>query len=287
MDQAGELNNKVAVLVLFFNKLEQTKDCIRSFIPSGQMVYVLNNGSPEEHWEDLKKTFAGCENVKYYDAGKNLGATGGRNYLIKHSTEPWIFLVDNDVTVKQQKEWVILFHSFLKKQPDAKLISCNVYNVHEKAYTKQLRVVKKDRKVYIEAGTFDVTNTFSACGTIVHRSIFDTYGLFDENMFVGMEEYEYTLRTMHTPAGEIKVYQYNAIEIIHDHRFQKTTADKEAIRIRYNMQMLKAGYEHMVKKYDIEFEHDFEWWTKKQIATMTVPRWKQMLQNLMTRLLHK
>lgn len=47
MAQAGEVN-AVAVLVLFFNKLDQTKDCIRSFIPSGQMIYVLNNGSAED-----------------------------------------------------------------------------------------------------------------------------------------------------------------------------------------------------------------------------------------------
>ena len=286
MAQAGDVN-AVAVLVLFFNKLDQTKDCIRSFIPSGQMIYVLNNGSAEDQWQELQQTFAAHSNVKYYNAGKNLGATGGRNYLIQHTTEPWIFLVDNDVTVKQQTEWVSLFHSFLKQQPDAKLISCNVFNIHENAYTQQLRVVKQGKKVHIEAGSFEITNTFSACGTIVHRSIFDTYGLFDENMFVGMEEYEYTLRTMQSPAGEIKVYQYNAIEIIHDHRFQKTTADKEATKVRYNMEMLKAGYNHMVRKYDIEMDHDFEWWSKKQVVTMTVPRWKQILQNLVTKLLRK
>jgi GT2 family glycosyltransferase len=286
MAQAGEVNT-VAILVLFFNKLDQTKDCIRSFIPSGQMIYVLNNGSSEDQWKDLQQTFAAHSNIKYYNTSKNLGATGGRNYLIQHTTEPWIFLVDNDVTVKQQTEWISLFHSFLKKQPDAKLISCNVFNIHENAYTQQLHVVKQGRKVSIEAGSFEITNTFSACGTIVHRSIFDTYGLFDEKMFVGMEEYEYTLRTMQSPAGEIKVYQYNAIEIIHDHRFQKTTVDKEATRIRYNMDMLKAGYNHMVRKYDIEMDHDFEWWSKKQVVSMTVPRWKQILQNLATKLLRK
>lgn len=284
MVQSSEMNS-VAVLVLFFNKLDQTKDCIRSFIPSGQMIYVLNNGSSEDHWKDLQQTFAAQGNVKYYNAGKNLGATGGRNYLIQQTSEPWIFLVDNDVTIKQQTEWVSLFHLFLQKQPNAKLISCNVYNIHENAYTKQLRIVKEGRKVHIEAGIFEVTNTFSACGTIVHRSIFDIYGLFDENMFVGMEEYEYTLRAMHSTAGEIKVYQYNAIDIIHDHRFQKTTADRDATRIRYNMEMLKAGYSHMVLKYDIEMDHDFEWWSNKQVTIMTLPRWKQILQNLVTKFL--
>jgi len=284
MVRSSEMNS-VAVLVLFFNKLDQTKDCIRSFIPSGQMIYVLNNGSSEDQWKDLQQTFTAQGNVKYYNAGKNLGATGGRNYLIQQTTEPWIFLVDNDVTIKQQTEWVSLFHLFLQKQPNAKLISCNVYNIHENAYTKQLRIVKEGRKVHIEAGIFEVTNTFSACGTIVHRSIFDIYGLFDENMFVGMEEYEYSLRTMQSTAGEIKVYQYNAIDILHDHRFQKTTADRDATRIRYNLEMLKAGYNHMLLKYDIEMNHDFEWWSKKQVSIMTVSRWKQLLQNVVTKFL--
>jgi GT2 family glycosyltransferase len=286
MAKKGDVNT-IAVLVLFFNKLNQTMDCIRSFIPSGQMIYVLNNGSSEDQWLNLQQTFAAHSNVKYYNAGRNLGATGGRNYLIQQTAESWIFLVDNDVTVKQETEWVSLFHSFLKKEPDAKLISCNVFNLHENAFTKQLRVVKQDRKVHIEAGDFAVTNTFSACGTIVNRSVFEIYGMFDEKMFVGMEEYEYTLRTMQSPAGEIEVFQFNDIEIIHDHRFQKKTADKEAIKLRYNNEMLQSSYNHMVKKYDIVLDHDFEWWSKKQVVTMTVPRWKILLQNLITKLLRK
>jgi hypothetical protein len=92
---------------------------------------------------------------------------------------------------------------------------------------------------------------------------------------------------MQSPAGEIKVYQYNDIEIIHDHRFQKTTADKEATRVRYNMEMLEAGYNHMVQKYDIEMDHDFEWWSKKQVATMTVPKWKQKLNSIITKIFHR
>jgi O-antigen biosynthesis protein len=277
----------VAVLVLFFNKLDQTKDCISSFLPSSQKIYVLNNGSADDQWLNLQSTFSERKQVVFYNAGKNLGACAGRNYLIKQTTEPWIFLVDNDVTVKQQTEWFELFNRFILKHPDAKLVSCNVFNIHENAYTKQLRVVKVNNKVHIEAGNFDITNTFSACGTIVHRSIFDTYGLFDENMFVGMEEYEYTLRTMNAPEGEIKVYQYNDIEIIHDHRFQKSTKDKEAIKVRYNTEMLKAGFDHMVKKHNIEFEHDFEWWSKKQIDTMTVPLWKQKINSIITKIFHR
>ena len=44
------MNNAVAVLIIFFNKLDQTIECIESFIPSQQPIYVLNNGSDKKLW---------------------------------------------------------------------------------------------------------------------------------------------------------------------------------------------------------------------------------------------
>jgi hypothetical protein len=77
------------------------------------------------------------------------------------------------------------------------------------------------------------------------------------------------------------------VELIHDHRFQKKKIDKEAVNQRYNKEKLKRSYEIICGKYNIVFKHDFEWWSKKQVLTMTMPRWKQLFQKLVTKLLRK
>src|SRR6478672_4971911 len=99
----------VAVLVLFFNKLDQTIACVESFIPSGEPIYVLNNGSDPKDFQLLQQRFASFDQLRFLDAGKNLGPSGGRNLLIAASTEPWMFFVDNDITVKQSA-WKEIFH---------------------------------------------------------------------------------------------------------------------------------------------------------------------------------
>jgi hypothetical protein len=32
---------------------------------------------------------------------------------------------------------------------------------------------------------------------------------------------------------------------------------------------MKASYDRLISKYGIEFDHDWHWWTKNQVAVMT------------------
>ena len=41
----------IAIQILFHEKVEQTIECIKSFIPSGKNIYILNNGSSKESTE--------------------------------------------------------------------------------------------------------------------------------------------------------------------------------------------------------------------------------------------
>lgn len=259
----------VDIIILFFNKVDQTIECINSFLPSGQQIYVLNNGSDARQVNKLKKTFQDNPQVHLLDAGKNLGVSGGRNYLIRHTSAPWIFSVDNDIRIKAPEQWMQSFENFIIKHPEALVVSPLMYNVHEKAYSAGLNVKLENNRMYIESTNRVVTNCFPGGASIIHRSVFDNYGLFDEKMFVGFEDYEYALRAILSTFGPLQVYHLDTIELIHDHQYQQCRSDKEAVRQRYSNERMQASYDRLVEKYGIVFDHDWQWWTNTQVKMMT------------------
>jgi GT2 family glycosyltransferase len=258
----------VDILILFFNKVDQTISCIESFLPSGQKIYVLNNGSDQQQLLKLRDRFANNYEVNIFDEGINLGVSGGRNYLIEKSSAPWLFLIDNDITV-QPANWFQLFILYTQQFPNHIVVVPKLYNLHEQAYGEDMLIVLQNGQVKVEIGLFTVTNCFPGGASLVHRSVFATYGLFDEGMFVGFEDYEFALRAILSDKGPIQVHAIEKIELIHDHRFQKQSKDKTAVKQRYDYQKLKASYDRMVHKHNIIFEHDWQWWTDKQIQLMT------------------
>lgn len=262
-------NNKIAILILFYNKLQETISCIQSFIPSAQNIYILNNGSNGILWENLQKEFKNNLQVKFFHSGTNLGVSKGRNLLIKNTHEPWLFFVDNDITIKESNNWIHNFFKNIANHQDARIFSLKIYNLHEKEYAIPMNVVLKQNTILLESSTKRYTNCFFGGGSIINRSIFEQYGLFDETLFVGFEDFEYSLRCMTSPKGELSVIHLDDIELIHDHKFQGNKVDKKAVRERYSGKNLKASYDNIVKKYNLKFHHDWEWWAKKQIADMS------------------
>lgn len=273
----------VDIFILFFNKVDQTISCVNSFLPSGQHVYVLNNGSDEQQLKKLQQSFQENNRVHILDAGKNLGVSGGRNFLIQHTTAPWLLSVDNDITIRPSN-WLQLFCAYTDVSPAAQIVAPRIYNVHEQLYSEQLRVRVENKKILIDTGNFPLTNCFPGGASFIRRTVFEQYGLFDEEMFVGFEDYEYALRAMLSDKGAFEVHHLETIELVHDHQYQKSSKDKEAVRQRYSEERLTASYERLVQKYGIEFDHHWQWWTRNQVVAMTEKPWVRKLKNILSRL---
>lgn len=265
----------VDIMILFYNKVDQTISCINSFLPSGQDIYVLNNGSDTEQVALLKQTFADNEQVHLLEGGGNLGVSGGRNFLIKQTKAPWLLSVDNDITIEPSQDWFVTFQKYIAQHPSVEIVAPIIYNVHEQAYSQQLKVRIEDNRFIVDTGSYEVTNCFPGGASIIKRSLFDNYGLFDEGMFVGFEDYEYALRALLSDKGSFEVHHIETIKLIHDHQYQKKASDKKAVKQRYNEEKLTASYNRLIEKYGIAFDHDWQWWTRKQVADMTDTPWKK------------
>lgn len=257
--------------------------CIDSFLPSCQPIYLLNNGSGKNFWRLLQQKYDSNLQVTLFYSSTNLGVSAGRNYLLKNTSEPWVLIVDNDITAKEPAQWYRQMDNVLNEAGSFDAYSLHIFNKHEDNFVKPIKVVQNGKKITIETSEELLTNCFPGTGSVVNRNVFLTHGFFDESLFVGFEDYEYALRCMHSSQGALKVLHINQIVFIHDHQVQKSKADKEAVRMRYNENKIRESYNSIVNKYQIEFDHDWEWWTRNQVSEMNrmfMPELKKWLKKL-------
>ncbi len=260
------METSFGILIIFFNKLVQTIECIQSFLPSKENIYVLNNGSGQMAWNELKNTFKDCSQISFFNSEINLGPSGGRNILIDKCKDEWMFIVDNDVKVKQVDNWPELLSMHIKRYPEALAFSPRIFNVHDNAYQTPHQFVLKDRVVFMEESTDVVTNHFTCCGVIINRRLIEQLGNFDERLFA-FEDYEFSIRALCANTA-LQVRQVPELELIHEHKVQKSAPDKKAIAERYNESRIEKSMQHLVEKHSISFDHEWKWWTRKQLVKM-------------------
>ncbi len=272
----------IAVLIIFFNKISETIKCIDSFIPSAINIYVLNNGSEKKNWQILKSQYTGNQSLIFIHSDENLGPSQGRNKLIEASNEEWLFFVDNDITIEPQNNWLHSFYDFIIENTEAAIICPKLFNVHENEFAKHPKFVKKNNEIIIEELANEYGNYFPSGASIINRSIFLEHGLFDDKLF-GFEDYEYSIRVVCSKKEKLSVFSMNDVILRHDHRFQKARIDKDSVKVRYNEKKLADSFSWIAEKHAIKFDHNWEWWSKKQVLDMTgktiFQKAKQFLRN--------
>jgi len=228
----------------------------------------LNNASEGISWKALQEKYKNNDRIVFFNSDTNLGPGRGRNVLLEKCIEEWIFLVDNDICIQPADSWKALFDTNVAMQKGARIFCPKVFNVHENSYAIPHHFTKRDSTINMEEATTTITNYFSCCGVIIHRKIFEAYGNFDAELFA-FEDYEFSIRALCSPMGAFEVYPLQGIELVHDHQVQQKKVDKKAVLERYDEDRIRASLQRLVDKHGIIFDHNWQWWTRKQVADMT------------------
>ncbi|MGV8828587.1 MAG: glycosyltransferase family 2 protein [Breznakibacter sp.] len=262
------MSYKIAVLIIFFEKLEQTIKCVKSFAHSDVNIYVLNNGSSSQNWQKLQSKTQKYGHISFIHSEINLGPARGRNILLEKATEEWLFLVDNDITIRPKKQWVEKLKLFIQANADAKIILPRLYNVYENQYCQHPVVCIEDNQVRFvdDKGSMDL-NYFPSGAAIVHRSVFEELGNFDTQIFA-FEDYEFAIRALKAEKP-LHIRRYEGIELIHDHKYQRNKKDQAAVLERYNNKRLLDSFRWIEQKHQVLFEHEWEGWSRQQVVEMT------------------
>lgn len=263
----GSMKQKnLAACILFYEKADQTIECIDSIINTSEInIYVLNNNSSQKSRERLNKYCQNYSRIKVYDSSTNLGVGVGRNYLINHTEEEWLFFIDNDITIKT-KNWLDILSNKMKEYQEGQIEAYIPYlfNIHDGAYVRY-HAIKLDQNIVNPIPVEGCqTNFFPGGASVIHRKVFDRLGLYDEKMFVGFEDYELAIRGL-LSNHPIKALFVPEIELLHDHRKAVIEDDKSAVTVRYNTDLLKSAFDRIGEKHRITLNLSWDFWAKKQL----------------------
>lgn len=260
--------NNIAVCILFFEKPNQTIECIKSFLNSDVKIYIQNNNSSKYSYDLVYKFINKYPKINIYNSKKNLGVSGGRNNIIKKTKEEWLFFVDSDITIKT-KNWFFIIKRIIENEKNIDAIIPKLYNKHDRQYALHLKINIKDKKVVFEkAQTNKNTNSFPGGASIINRKMFDRLGMYNEEMFIGFEDFELCVRAI-KQKKPINSKIIDKVVLVHDHRQAKTIQDKNAATERYNIRKIQHSYNIFKEKYNLDLDNDWKPWVYRQMELIT------------------
>lgn len=256
---------ELAIAIIFFEKLDQTIECINSAVERDLPIYVLNNNSSNKSAEKIKEYYKHKPNILFFDAPENLGPAKGRNFLIENIKEPWIFFLDNDITIKT-KGWLNKIDAHILAAPDTEVFIPRLFNVHENEWVEYHEYELVDNKIRGKFSNSKMTNWFPGGASIVNRKLFSEVGLYNNSINV-LEDIEISVRAlMHQQP--IKAQLVDDIELIHDHQFTKDNKDRAAIKTRYAAEQYLFAENYIREFHKIEFYSGWKEWVNVQLDKM-------------------
>ncbi len=204
MNSAQSLDRPVTIIVLTWNGLDYTRQCLDSLkatTPLGAncQVMVVDNGSSDGTIPYLRE----LEWITLVENGKNLGFVRGNNVGIRAALpEDDILLLNNDVVITQP-DWLARLQATACSAPDIGLVGCRLLMadgrlLHAGTYMppntywgQQIGSLEKDVNQY--NAVRDVEGVVAAC-VYIKRQLIEAVGLLDEAYFSYFEDTDYGLK---------------------------------------------------------------------------------------------
>ncbi len=224
---------KVGVIVLNYNGLENTLECVESLKSSkrhvkGIEIIIVDNDSTDNSKFRLSK----LKSVTLIFNKENLGYSGGNNVGIKHALKnqfDYILIINNDAYVDE-----LFFKNIFKDSKIGEIISPKIYFAPGFEFHKdRYRATNLGKVIWYAGGSIDWSNIIGvhtgvdeidtgqfdknkevdfatgAC-MLVKKEVFDKIGLFDEKYFLYLEDMDFCVRAkkagfkiMFTPRAKI------------------------------------------------------------------------------------
>ena len=191
----------VSVIVLSWNGLEVTRDCLRTLLGRTSHpcfdVVVVDNGSTDGTVEYLRSVTG----ITLIENGRNLGFVKGNNVGIR-ATGGDVLLLNNDTEIIQD-DWLERMQELAYSSEDIGLVGCRLVNadgnlVHAGTYMPLpsfwgQEYPGDERDIGQYADDREVEGVIAAC-VYIKRQVIDTIGPLDEEFFSYYEDSDYCLK---------------------------------------------------------------------------------------------
>lgn len=246
----------------------------------GGEVLVVDNGSGPDELERVRQACAAMPmRARVVALGANYGVAGGRNRGMAHVATDWVMCLDNDM--------YFLFDQLVHVQRDLAMLGAHFLNLPlldergQRLFARggHLYVGARDGAVVVGAGSacaqihyeggvqpaFFSTFLFGGA-SVLNRETFLRLGGYDEGMFVGFEDIDFSIRLFR--AG-MKVGTCSAVALVHDHAPPASDSDLAYERERFSRAVLRRSADHFEAKHGIQAWNDgVDRWLAERHASM-------------------
>ncbi|MBN2038478.1 MAG: glycosyltransferase [Spirochaetes bacterium] len=232
-----------SVIIPTYNRYKSVKDSIQSVLDQAFRDFeliVVDDGSTD-NTSDIEEMFGSS---LLYLKQSNSGVSSARNAGIKKSSSPYIAFLDSDdiwLAGKLRKQY-----QFIKENPHVKI------HQTEEIWIRNGRRVNSMNKHAKKCGRLFMRSLnmcmISPSSVVLHKSLFEEYGLFDENLPV-CEDYDLWLRiTGNERAGLIRE---NLIRKTggHESQLSRTYWGMDRFRVYSIIKLLRSGMLHDKPRY--------------------------------------
>lgn len=269
----GFYSENLTIVVLACNRADATIKLLKSLNNKCTnfrgKVLIADNGSTEENINLIKsEILENSINCQLIEFNENLGVAKGRNKALEYVDTKWVMFLDNDIYFTKD-----IFPEVQKaiSQLGCKFINLPLLNADKKTlftYGGHLYLTMLDNNdIHIGCGsTYKQSNikdikfldnclaSFLFGGSsIVNKEAFLECGGFDEGMFIGFEDVDFSITLFNKG---YKIGCCKAIGLVHDHVKSDKESDIEYERQRFSNKRLYESACYFKKKHNIEV------WTK-------------------------
>ena len=287
LENIGKNGENLSIGILSMNRAELTMKLMSSIadvIPDFQGIcLIVDNGSEKS---ELDKLYRFVHHVPYTcqieELGKNYGTAAGRNRMMRLAKTDWVLSLDNDmeftsnILPQAQEDIATLGVQFMM------VPFVNNHDPKSVIMGGNLVMENIDGRVNAGVGTSLTRAEFKldtpcpgylcTCllggASIVNKHTFFQAGGFDEGIFVGFEDIEFSMRLFQ--AG-YKVGSMGMVGMSHNHVESKKKADIEYEKVRFKYQILYDDAMHFEKKHGVGvWNRVAEQWLKDRQKTLNI-----------------
>jgi len=189
------IHYNLSVIILCFNQLEYTKQCIESVLQNtvcdSYEVVVVNNGSTDGTNEYLESLGSKHTNIKVINNAENLGFSKGMNIGVRNSCGEYIILLNNDTIVDINWDYSLI--NILKTNANVFAVTpitnnCGNEAILEIKHTNYIDYFEKYNMLKTNlVSHFNATSLALFCGCF-RRVDFINIGYLDETYLNGWED---------------------------------------------------------------------------------------------------
>jgi GT2 family glycosyltransferase/Flp pilus assembly protein TadD len=128
--EAQQRTSLVSIVILTFNQLDKTRNCIESIekhTPEPHEIIFIDNGSTDGTVDWLKEISTCNDTYSLIENGENRGFAAGCNQGIEAARGEYVLLLNNDVVVT--KDWLSGLLECLHATPDAGIVGPMTNNI--------------------------------------------------------------------------------------------------------------------------------------------------------------